>query len=1529
MAYKLKRHKIKLLWNSFLLVLRIFLPFISYFFFGQIFSFLTSVFYCRKEESYESPYLQCLEGLWIYSLSPVAIIAMIFQLIIGFITNSLYYRPLFNNNIPDNIKKTNPFPDIILMLTKSIISLLFISDKGLESEHWAMLSFLILVTGINAYCTLSFQNRKNALLMSINNIFSLITFLSFVTLFFGKIMEAFEFNGLIFVFIFDIIIILVYRFFYKINEINIVNVNFKNINNSSEYLNYIYKYYMIIKRSKNERSYSGLLRILVSKMEEKCYNPDCPLNKYLKNLNKGIECNYYLFQYCEYIFQYGISKFNKDNELKHNYSLFLIIEMNNKKKALMILNSIKNQYISLQMNYNIFRSKKLIGNFNIKNNNENFLVAKYNNDFHRLKYLISKITLLLYEFYSLILANKVKKDDNFKRIFKLGSEIITFNKIIKKIFDELIKVKINNIELIDLYTEFIETILEDEEQYQKCQDIKKIIYNNSENILENNFSNFDINVMKEKYNLPFLILSGDLNNVGIIKDCSLSISKIFDYQKKELIGENINILIPDIFHNQHNLIITQQIKKDRSKLFEKIFDNTIYLPDFLEIEGYGISKSKFLIPIKLNIYFIKTEEGELVYIVEIYKRIQKINENNNNDLKCCVLTDTNFLIQSFTLNCIYHLNLNYNHINGNYEIINNIKQFQEDYLIDINMSHLSKNTSIKESSLMTNKKIKKAFIASTFVKSIKTDILNKNYSKKCKITWIIDKNDNNNNSKNESKSFMKSKSSINHYDIFGKGIQTKNGDEKEMYMEIKKIIMNKELIGYYFYFSGLNNNKINANKLYHNEENFKKLIDQSFSRNGNNLNMLRQTTEKINPPISSKRINEYKNNKNNKNRKKSWDKLDKKIFLIKEEYKSYYKEEKKLLSGNYISKSKCNFLFDPVKLTYIFSNKSDDGKLINEILKKEADTKIKIYQFQKNSLIYRKQNLSVSYNKSNISEEEEEEDNSLLFSNNSSESESSSKSNKSINNKLYIGTEENVQNDNKNQIKIEKEKIIKNIDNKYMEQKNIREIKKKNDFNDYYKIDTSKIKFLIFDFYKEIFIEGDQNEKISKVEVILSNIKNNFSSINKEQYPYIILQNNKMKKKIEKKENKKQKDIIINEEKLLKKKIILSLNNKEDDNSIKKMKLYSLIYFIIMIILLCICIYYYLNSYSKIKGLLKLVKNAIYIKYCDRLSVFYIGESTLLNFNASKIEGGIFYNFPANPNNKKGYISLMREKIKESFLENELSLQELLSSQLELTKNTTKYLNETILNTDYIINSGKIENISADIFTTLMQYNGAFYNLASSQYYLEQNHSDILNFLHNSFNDYEKGINILIKLYCYELELQIKYIKLIWILGLIVFFIIYIIIYIIIVINLISTSKKRASYIEILYGIDEIILKELIVNCEKLQKKMNKIKINDREDLIEEKNSFIKQQPNLRRKSIFIDRDIVPPKDLYLKKKLPKNILGFMKNFGFFLLISFVYYIFNSFYFINLGENAILLSQYFYRTQNVHTNLIDLFIAYI
>ena len=105
---------------------------------------------------------------------------------------------------------------------------------------------------------------------------------------------------------------------------------------------------------------------------------------------------------------------------------------------------------------------------------------------------------------------------------------------------------------------------------------------------------------------------------------------------------------------------------------------------------------------------------------------------------CCVLTDDNFIIQSFTANSINILKMNYNNINSKCDIVTYIKEFNDEYLTDINTANLFNSTqlftnersSMTDSSFITQKKLKKNKISPLAMKSIKTDILNKHFSKK-------------------------------------------------------------------------------------------------------------------------------------------------------------------------------------------------------------------------------------------------------------------------------------------------------------------------------------------------------------------------------------------------------------------------------------------------------------------------------------------------------------------------------------------------------------------------------------------------------------------------------------------------------------------------------------------------------------------------------------------------------------------------------------------------------------------------------
>ena len=359
LIYRIKKKKLTINWP--LLILRVCLPIFSIGLFGQIFLFLMTLFDCQDGHSYVSSELVCRTGDWFIYHSPFVIIAMIFHILLALLTNSLYYKSLFILSKSDVLVKTNSLSDTIFLLTKIIINVLFIYDKQNEKEHWAILFILLVVTGFNAYINLYFNNRLNIKLMLLNIIFSLVLFFGFFNLLIGKIFQFLGFNGSFYLFIIGIICILAFFLLYKSKEINFVLVDYTKINNINEYINYILKYYRLISNSNNTRSNSTILKSYIETFEESCVDVDCPLKIYLDKLNKGVNYPYLLFQFLDKLFKYGISKFENNNIiLKNYYSMFLISKMNNKNKAIIVLNSIKNDFISFEINYNIYRNKRII-----------------------------------------------------------------------------------------------------------------------------------------------------------------------------------------------------------------------------------------------------------------------------------------------------------------------------------------------------------------------------------------------------------------------------------------------------------------------------------------------------------------------------------------------------------------------------------------------------------------------------------------------------------------------------------------------------------------------------------------------------------------------------------------------------------------------------------------------------------------------------------------------------------------------------------------------------------------------------------------------------------------------------------------------------------------------------------------------------------------------------------------------------------------------------------------------------------------
>ena len=1139
-------------------------------------------------------------------------------------------------------------------------------------------------------------------------------------------------------------------------------------------------------------------------------------------------------------------------------------------------------------------------------------------------------------------------------------------------------------------------------------------YSNGYEINEKDFSNFDLNILNEKGNLPYFIISINGDNESKIIDLSMNTCKIFGYTKNELLGQSINIIIPTLFHQKHNLVIKEQYDNHKLKIFDDLNKMKVYLPDFIKMDVYGISK-------KFEIYFVRTEENQLVYIVEIsnYNPIAlDLIKYINNDSNYCVLTDENFIIQSFTPNCLEFLKLNYENINSNNNIINYIKQFQDDYLKSINNANVSIYSHLNNSGMLSihsEEKISDSKSNSNNIiniqnfvkKKLRKELMNKKYYKKCKIVWKFIKEKNLTNSQIEKNNYLilNSEKSMNFLrkKTFSQEIVNKSSknasnankleekksnkstnsiinpeDELELYMEIKKIIIKNSLIGYYFYFTKVNENT--DNNLSYTTQNYKskdrnnltkyKKYQCTFISNEDdlfNMNINDISNSFIIKPPNSQDKNEIKK-LNKKERRQSMEKRLKVSFKEKEKdvmnnYLFINKNEQKnsgpvIVTEEFIPKFSSHFAINMNNLGFYKVNEEDNIDInYLEILKTEANNKINEFKKKIKSLKKKK-----SESSSDDSDESEEDSDESLTSEYSHDS-SSNISDESKNENLGKNFNQNAKEKNNiisNEKKEKKENNNINIsynnnnnsNNNVFGIKSSKKLHKKGyESENYYSVNLTHVKLMVFDFYKECVVQGNKKEICSKIQNILNDLSSfdQLDSENEERINSLTRSVKNLKKysfhikKALKKENEPNtpttNNIVnnqVDEKKLIERQIFESLNKHKDELPIKRLKIFSSLSYIIIILFTGILLLFgniYI-SYIKQninKQNINILKNIIYIKYFSHISVYFVRELTLLNFNIEEIKGGIYQNIPAVL--KEEYISLIKEELMKIFIENQSSMKILYSSSLELSKNASKYISETEISIKKL--NQKIIDIKYDILTALIQYNSEFYNLASSTTPIEQNNPDLYNYIYNNLNGYKKGINILMDLYIDELKIYNYELKLIIITCNVLLLICFICIYIYININFISAIEVRGTYMEVFYGINENTLKSLILSCENMINKLRSSKeqkYNDIEtfyesndDKMTNNNNTPKQNQNSFTNS---NSSLTNDYENITENKASTYGITFLILYGIFLLICYIYFICNGIYIINASANSIFTSNVFKRLQHIHLGLIDIFNVY-
>jgi len=492
------------------------------------------------------------------------------------------------------------------------------------------------------------------------------------------------------------------------------------------------------------------------------------------------------------------------------------------------------------------------------------------------------------------------------------------------------------------------------------------------------------------------------------------------------------------------------------------------------------------------------------------------------------------------------------------------------------------------------------------------------------------------------------------------------------------------------------------------------------------------------------------------------------------------------------------------------------------------------------------------------------------------------------------------------------------------------------------------LRYWIFDYHKDMIVLGNKDLIVSKIETVINDLKNKdpLTSLGIKNFSFLSNINNKNKNKDkshkesinensdvkESSDNNINKNIdlekkkTINENKIIERKIYEALNRNEDEIPIKRLKIFVLLCYIVMMIYCGLLIIFDLLYIGYFKDCLNIIKNAMVIKYCSHISTYYLRELTLLNFDMNEIEGGEYWNIPDN--SKDNYVNLIKEELTKLLIENQSSMKIVFSSSLSLSDNAIKNISETIINLKML--SYPKKDIKFDIYTSLMQYNSAFYNLASSAPDIKQNLTDLYNYIYNSLNGYKTAINILIDLYENELELYGYNINIIANITFILLIICCFMADFVILKTSKSAIETREKYMKVFYGINENILNMLIFNCESLIKRLKSSeeqRYHEEETLYESINDKMTFKKNQSNKQLLQNLNLNYDDNKIENRDCTYSIL-FISFFLMFSIISYANFVFNSEYILNLSRKTITISKIWFKLQNYHIELINMFNSY-
>ena len=510
----------------------------------------------------------------------LGILVNILFMFIIFVMLTFYFSPFQIRNSTTKISGTR---DSFLF----VIKVVFILQHLIITNQYISIVITLLLSLFNFVSQYSENTYNNFILQIFVNLRNSAVFWTYLVLFFAKLFYNTTINGCLYLLLFGYPIMMYLSFIYykKIEgDFNYTSANFNNIKDYMEKTKYVaglidsfidsgkgLRYGREIENQKNDL----LLKGLINNHEESCIDEDCPLKKFIENSGNYNVQKLCLLNYMNNYFSLGIKQFPESRELLISYIQFNYSKKYNLNsvrthlaKIQKLSNSITEDFIVFSMDQDIKRIKNKVTDVNDGNEIEQELDV-LGQKYQRLKFLIENSTKLYVEFWG-IFATNVTNNLNTIKLYNLGEKLNIYLNEINDLWENQLKgkkIELENQSVAQLYSRFLKEILWNKkrsEEIQKKLNDEHHRHHEAKKILDDgvNVGNFDY--ILENQDFVIFANSNEKGQCSIVQS-SNSITYLLGYLKKDIIGKQIEVIMPSIFQEGHDKMLEAHIKKMHSQ----------------------------------------------------------------------------------------------------------------------------------------------------------------------------------------------------------------------------------------------------------------------------------------------------------------------------------------------------------------------------------------------------------------------------------------------------------------------------------------------------------------------------------------------------------------------------------------------------------------------------------------------------------------------------------------------------------------------------------------------------------------------------------------------------------------------------------------------------------------------------------------------------------------------------------------------------------------------------------------------------